>query len=1282
MCVPDTVKLVSKLTLRIEHSVAAPRQGALRLRLLTGEAGTVECESQLDFELSPRDAEAIRWYWEDYLDYPVGDAAASADFAEKRLRQIGETLFRQVFGSAPAARLWALASPCLGDIRIEISSPAHDKAADIPWELLCDPDTGRWLAAECRGYVRRAAMAPNEPLFRSDSAPKLRVLAVLCRPARLGSISYRPAFREIVSRYPQDLVEWEVLRPPTFGKLTSTLLEAESFGEPFHVLHFEGVALATDLTDRDDSASVAQSKRYSHEEAKRGTRGYLALDHAQDSSRLRLVDSTSLAEAMGEARTPVAVFSNCCEVYETESGVTPAEKKREIREGFHRLSQELGAYGIAAAVESPYCLDPGASAAWFQAFYTKLAQGEAVSAAAQFARRDSMRDGARSIAFDPVRRVDWCEPIVHETVEFAPLATARVDAGAKPTTPSQPLDLDPLMPNPAKQELIRRADLETDLDRLFQSHSAVLLHGPQGIGKTYAAAGFAHWLNESGGLSGPVIYSSLRLHRSLVSLLDQLAEQFSEALQSNGLQWERMQAEDRLDTALFVLNQIPVLWIWDGVETIADSKSAGLDDWTEEQKDLLNEFLDAVAETQARLLLVSREPEEWLGRRVQRRAVGPWDSRERLQLVRSVLTELGAPTARLNSWDPLISFGRGNPLVTRLLVREALHEGLRSQSQLEELAARVFETGAALAGADADSDPTTAALSYVLFNGFSDAEQDILAVLHLFRTVVDVPLLQAMADESEAWGLRELQAQLRRLDSATEESPLDRARDFGLLAAMPERCYRIEPCAEAPLQSLFERRFPVGAGRDASGFLGGPRTSSARMISAHVATAPKSLRTSDLEELERTTIESDDDRSRDRDQPTQAGEERTIRAFVGAIGTFGHRAADAVEEGDLSLLSRLKWNESNLRQACRLARERRWWDEVVGPVRGLGALYEGAERIGVWQELTEDLAPDCLDRGTRGPLPGRDKYWRAVIEQRILLAMKQHSYTWASELQKAAVSWDRARVEMFMETPVDELKDDQRLALRHLADSLFRMSAIGRSDSQPLYRVEKEAVELAERLGDARRAWDWCYELGANYTEIRGIRDLARAERWLRRGVESLPSTSPERARFLAALGLVAWERFRSARSGERPESELIRHLTDARQYYLRAIEHDEPDDYGQLASHNLQYGHASYSMGDIERALPHYREAIRYDQLKNNTFGAAKTRFNLAIALRDVGRFGESRRYAVAAFGELRKLSGPISEDLLDRARRLVLNLEEMIEQKRKKRMRGSKQTSAGDRW
>jgi tetratricopeptide (TPR) repeat protein len=151
------------------------------------------------------------------------------------------------------------------------------------------------------------------------------------------------------------------------------------------------------------------------------------------------------------------------------------------------------------------------------------------------------------------------------------------------------------------------------------------------------------------------------------------------------------------------------------------------------------------------------------------------------------------------------------------------------------------------------------------------------------------------------------------------------------------------------------------------------------------------------------------------------------------------------------------------------------------------------------------------------------------------------------------------------------------------------------------------------------------------------------------------------KAECLAALGRVAWERFNEARKGNAPEPELRRHLTTARQYYQLALEHDQPDDWGKLASHNQQLGHVSYSLGDIDRALPHYRESIRCDELQGNVFGVAQTRFNVAIALRDVDRLGEARKFVRAAQQDLQALGGAAAV-MRDRCDKLVVNIEERL--------------------
>jgi tetratricopeptide (TPR) repeat protein len=197
----------------------------------------------------------------------------------------------------------------------------------------------------------------------------------------------------------------------------------------------------------------------------------------------------------------------------------------------------------------------------------------------------------------------------------------------------------------------------------------------------------------------------------------------------------------------------------------------------------------------------------------------------------------------------------------------------------------------------------------------------------------------------------------------------------------------------------------------------------------------------------------------------------------------------------------------------------------------------------------------------------------------------------------------------------------------------------------------------------------WAFELGAIYTETPAVRNLAQAERWLKRSLDLIHDGDPgAKAECLAALGRVAWERFNEARKGNAPEPELRRHLSTARQYYQLALEHDLPADWGRLASHNQQLGHVSYSLGDIDRALPHYRESIRCDELQGNVFGAAQTRFNLAIALRDVDRLGEARKFARAAQRDLQAL-GAAAAGMNERCDKLVVNIEEKLRIRRRER-------------
>src|SRR4051794_23194814 len=122
------------LTLHLSQSANA--DGSHRVEAtLTGGQVVQRAVSRVDYEVSAEDRERVRWYLEDFLEYPVEPAPKIAAGVESRLAELGERLFSQMFGIGDGVRLWARLQEQLADTRVEIASDVADATA-LPWELL------------------------------------------------------------------------------------------------------------------------------------------------------------------------------------------------------------------------------------------------------------------------------------------------------------------------------------------------------------------------------------------------------------------------------------------------------------------------------------------------------------------------------------------------------------------------------------------------------------------------------------------------------------------------------------------------------------------------------------------------------------------------------------------------------------------------------------------------------------------------------------------------------------------------------------------------------------------------------------------------------------------------------------------------------------------------------------------------------------------------------------------------------------------------------------------
>jgi tetratricopeptide (TPR) repeat protein len=147
------------------------------------------------------------------------------------------------------------------------------------------------------------------------------------------------------------------------------------------------------------------------------------------------------------------------------------------------------------------------------------------------------------------------------------------------------------------------------------------------------------------------------------------------------------------------------------------------------------------------------------------------------------------------------------------------------------------------------------------------------------------------------------------------------------------------------------------------------------------------------------------------------------------------------------------------------------------------------------------------------------------------------------------------------------------------------------------------------------------------------IRDLDEAERWYRRSLElTTEGDRLYRASSLGQLAAVAFERFREARNANQPEAELLQLLNKVLELYCQVLEMTPPDAVGQLAISQNNLGLAYEAAGKLDRTLYHYREAIQLFGSVGDLYRAARTQYNVAIALLGERRLPDAREYALAA--------------------------------------------------
>ncbi len=1160
--------------LRITQSEGDRARHRVDLEFEIEKAQRQTATSTFDFSLSDQDQADLRWYLEDFLQFPQDPAPKVAARVEQRMAEIGKELFVKVFHSSDDARdLWAELRAKLDDTHVEVVTSVEGATA-IPWELIRDPKTDIPLALRAAVFARAHPQPAQRPQVPRTKSGPIRILLVICRPRANDDVPFRSVASRLIkglSEENQATYQLDVLRPPSFEQLAKVLRRAKSERKPYHVVHFDGHGLYAELTGAGHAAQVLQQLFPVISSASRtGRHGFLLFENPQHPENVALIDGPTLGNLLAETDVPVLLLNACRSAHadvETEQEQTdgaadpggapspiqaPADPHARVR-ALGSLAQEVMDAGVAGVLAMRYNVYVVTAAQFVADLYAALVRGETLGAAVTMGRKQLAANPERSIAYDPRPLQDWCVPVVYESMPIGLFPTRKPADGLTITiqagdTVSGRGALDKDLPRPPDAGFFGRDETLLALDRAFDTQPVVLLHAYAGSGKTSTAAEFARWYSQTGGIDGPVLFTSFEHYQPLPRVLDRIGEVFDTVLERSGIQWLALDDTNRRQVALQVMEQVPILWIWDNVEPIAGFPTGAPSAWGVAEQRELADFLRDARATRARFLLTSRRDERaWLGDLPRRIQVPTMPMQERVQLTRALAEKHGHRIADVEDWRPLLRFTKGNPLTITVLVGQVVRDGLTKKWQIEDFVSKLYAGTAKFddEAAEGRTRSLGASLSYGFDHAFNEDDRRQLGLLHLFQGFVDVDALTLMGRPEAEWCLPEVRGLTREVGMAL----LDRAAEVGLLTAHGGGYYSIHPALPWFFKGLFDA------------YYSGPTTGTPGELPGG--------------------------------EDSRAG--RATRAFVEAMGELGNYYHEQYGAGNRDVIAALAAEEANLLHARRLARRNGWWRGVVSTMQGMRMLYGHRGRRAEWKRLVDEIVPDFVDPATGGPLPGREWEWTFITHYRVQLVREARNWEEAERLQRNRVNWDRRSAEKIMDlhfgqTDIPGITDeveasgldrrpprpneppalqdrlvavlpnlsrDDRSAIHTLVASLHELGEIQRERQESgCVTSYQEALVLFEKMGDLAGAAICAYNLGNAYLIIPGIRDLNQAEGWYRRSLELHGEHDRlGQGRGHSQLGNVALERFRDARNSGEPDAILLGHLNAAFGAFHEALE-------------------------------------------------------------------------------------------------------------------------------
>jgi tetratricopeptide (TPR) repeat protein len=704
----------------------------------------------------------LRWYLENFLEYPFEPWTDRADRTLAELEAWGTEAFDALFGGGDG-RVWLDRVRQNGDVQITVSAD-DPHVLSWPWEGLYDP-CREWLVHQ-HAVTRRLNDVDDPPPLPDLPDDRVNVLLVTARPLDEDA-PYRSIARPLVETVKeQDLpASITVLRPPTFDHLRDHLREHPG---RYHLVHFDGHGGY--LGDADDVSGGPYRMR--------GPEGHLVFETDGDFDP-DPIPARRLSRLLREHQIPAVVLNAC------QSGMVDDAAD----DAFASVAASLLRAGVRSVTAMSHAVLVTGAQAFVPPFYRRLFESGSLAKAVRAGRREMVANPERVSPRGRFPLQDWLVPVIYEQAD-GPFELVE-DAAPPP-------DDAPDLPDPPEEAqspygFVGRDRELLQLERAMQRAPAgILFHGLGGIGKTTLLWGFLQWIADTGGLDHPPFWLTFSDIRSAEFVLNRFGERFYEE------EFATMDPSEKVDRLVDALDEHPHVLVWDNFESAtAMDEEAGETLLSADDRETLRTFLHRLRGTGTKVLITSRNDEDWLGgpAYVQRHTLGGLQGEERWRFCEEIVADL--PGVTLDRADDalkdLMDTLRGHPLAMRLVLPRLAN---RTPDDLEETVRHNLD---ALAGTGNEARDRLYATLGLVEDVLGGEVRELLPPLRLHERFVDANMIKGMAEEAEGSISRD------QIDQG-----LQALSDVGLLENAKGGIYSIHPALTGYLRTQESGSAPEG----------------------------------------------------------------------------------------------------------------------------------------------------------------------------------------------------------------------------------------------------------------------------------------------------------------------------------------------------------------------------------------------------------------------------------------------------------------------------------------